>query len=85
MEASMHGTLERPGKADKPIELSPVIRFLLIPALLAIAVVALAINQPDVSRWISDAAQAEFANTGPAPEIAPAQAADVKVAHAKAR
>ncbi len=81
----MHGTLERPGKTDKPIELSPGIRFVLIPALLALAVIVLAINQPDLPRWISDAAQAEFANTGSAPEIAPAQAADVKVAHAKAQ
>ena len=54
----MHGTLERPGKTDKPVELSSVIRFLLIPALLAIAVVALAINQPDASRWISEIGRA---------------------------
>ncbi len=81
----MHGTLGRPGKPDKRVELSPVIRFLFIPALLAIAVVVLAINQPDASRWISDAAQAEFANTGPAPGIAPAQAADVEVARVRAQ
>jgi len=67
MEASMHGTYERSGKTGKPVELSPGIRLLVIPALLAVAVVALAIRQPDVSRWISDAAQAEFASTGQAP------------------
>jgi hypothetical protein len=38
--------------------------------LLAVGLVVLAIKQPDVSRWISEAAQSEFANTGPAPETA---------------
>ncbi len=69
----MHGTFERPGKIDKAGELSSGIRLVIIPTILGIAVVALAITQPNVARWISDAAQAEF--VGPAPGPAPAQLA----------
>jgi hypothetical protein len=75
MEASMHGTFDRSGKTDKVSYGNSGIRLVVIPALLAIAVVALAIKQPDVSRWISEAAQAEFAATNVAPEATPTELA----------
>ena len=71
----MHGTFDRSGKTDKVSYGNSGIRLVVIPALLAIAVVALAIKQPDVSRWISEAAQAEFAATNVAPEATPTELA----------
>lgn len=72
----MHGTFDRSGKPDKVSVGSLGIRLVVIPALLAVAFVALAIKQPDAGRWISEAAQAEFADAIPAaPEAAPIQLA----------
>jgi hypothetical protein len=71
----MHGRLEKPGKTDKVGYDYSGLRLVVIPALLAIAVAALAIKQPDVSRWLSEAAQAEFANSNQVPEVDPPQVA----------
>jgi hypothetical protein len=70
MEASMHGSFDEFGKPDKVSFNRHVTGFLVIPVLLGIAAVALAIANPEVSRWISQAAEAEFA---PEPEFAPSQ------------
>jgi hypothetical protein len=71
----MHGKFDRSGRTDRNSAGYLSVRLIVIPALLAVALVVLAIKQPDVSRWISEAAQSEFANTGPAPETAATQAA----------
>jgi hypothetical protein len=75
MEASMHGKFNRSDGTDKSSAGYSSIRLVVIPALLAVALVALAIKQPDVSRWISDTVQAEFANTGTRPDTAATQVA----------
>jgi hypothetical protein len=75
----MHGTFDRSGKTGKSVHPDSSLRLVVIPALLAVALVALAIMQPNASRWIAEAAQAEFAATYPVPEDAPtrfAQPAD---------
>ena len=72
----MHGRFDRSGGGTEKASAGySSIRLLVIPALLAVALVTLAIKQPNMSRWISDAAQAEFANTGSSPETAPTQVA----------
>ena len=71
----MHGMFDRSGKTGKSVNRSSGLRLVLIPALLAVALTALAIKQPNASRWISEAAQAEFAATYPAPEAAPTRLA----------
>ena len=71
----MHGSFDGSGKTDKVSYRNSGIRLAVIPALLAIAVITLGIKQPDVSRWISEAAQAEFAGTNFAPNLAPTQLA----------
>jgi hypothetical protein len=73
MEASMRGRLDRSGRTDKDSAGYSSVRLIVIPALLAVALFVLAIKQPDASRWISETVQAEFANTGPAPETAATQ------------
>jgi hypothetical protein len=75
MEASMHGTFDRSGKTDKTIHGNSGLRFVAIPALLAVALVVLAMTQPDVSRWMTEAVQAEFAPGNLTPETAPTQLA----------
>jgi hypothetical protein len=72
MEASMHGSFDESGKADEVSFNRHNTKVVVIPVLVAAAMVALAIARPEVSRWISEAAQAEFA-VGPALEAAPTQ------------
>jgi hypothetical protein len=69
----MHGSFDEFGKPDKVSFNRHITGFLIIPLLLGIAAVALAIANPEVSRWISQAAEAEFALSQPEPEFAPSQ------------
>jgi hypothetical protein len=75
MEASMHGTFDRSDNTGKTVNPNSGLRLVVLPALLAVALVALVIMEPNASRWISDAAQAEFAATYPVPEDAPTRLA----------
>jgi hypothetical protein len=76
----MHGRLDRSGRNDSAGYSS--VRLIVIPALLLVALVVLAIEQPDASRWISEAVQAEFANTSPAPETAAPPAREIRTVRA---
>lgn len=71
----MHGKFDRSGRTEKPGYGNSGFRLVVIPALLAIAVAVLAIKQPDVSRWISEAVQAEFAASLSTPDDSPTQLA----------
>jgi uncharacterized membrane protein len=75
MEASMHGTFDRSDNTGKTVNPNSGLRLVVIPALLGVALVTLAIMQPNASRWISEAAQAEFAATYPVPEDVPTRLA----------
>jgi hypothetical protein len=67
IEASMH---RKPGRVSFNHHGTG---FLLLFVFLGIVTVALTVARPEVSRWISDAAEAEFAISNPAPEDAPNQ------------
>ena len=72
----MHGTFERSRDVrDNNIRRSSGIGFLAVPALIAVALIGLAIAKPEVSTWIAEAAQAEFAGSVTVPEAAPTQLA----------
>ncbi len=47
------------------------IKLLAVPLLLGAALIAFVVSHPGASRWIADAAQAEFAGTDLMPDIAP--------------
>jgi hypothetical protein len=47
------------------------IKLFALPILLAVALIGFAVSHPSASKWISDAAQAEFVGTGLVPDIAP--------------
>jgi hypothetical protein len=75
MEASMHGSFDESGKTEKVNSIRQGSGFLVIPVLLGIVAVALAVARPEVSRWISQAAEVEFAISNPEPEVAPTRLA----------
>ena len=71
----MHGSFDRPGESGNRMQRSWSIGVFAFPTLLVIALIGLAIAQPAVSDWISEAVQAEFAGGNLTPEIAPVQLA----------
>jgi hypothetical protein len=75
MEATMHGSFDRPGQSGDRTQQSWSVGFFAFPILLVIALIGLVIAQPVASRWISEAVQAEFGGGDLAPEIAPVQLA----------
>jgi hypothetical protein len=78
MEASMHGSFDRPREAKETIYRRWGTGFLALSVLLATVLIALAFTQPGASNLISEAAQAEFASAYSGPEIAPTQIAQPK-------
>jgi hypothetical protein len=75
MEATMHGSFDRPGESGNRMQRSWSIGFFAFPILLVIALIGLAIAQPAASNWISEAVQAEFGGGNLTPDIAPVQLA----------
>jgi hypothetical protein len=75
MEATMHGSFDRPGQSGNRTQRSWSIGFFAFPILLLIALVGLALAQPAASKWISEAVQAEFGSGNLTPEIGPVQLA----------
>jgi hypothetical protein len=75
MEASMHGSLEKPDKAEQNIHGSWGMRLLAIPALLLTALIGFLVSHPAASSWISQAVQAEFVGADWTPDLVPTQTA----------
>jgi hypothetical protein len=63
MEASMHGSLDRSGETVKNLYQRWGIGIFVLPGLLVAFLIGLLITQPDIPLWISQAAQAEFADS----------------------
>lgn len=59
----MHAPFDRSNKSDIAGP-NRGTGFLVVPALIVIALVTLAIIQPNMSRWISESVQAEFVGGG---------------------
>ena len=70
----MHGSFDK-RETDNSTYRSWGLGFFALPALLAIVLLGLEIVQPSASNWISEAAQAEFASTILAPDVAPTRLA----------
>ena len=69
----MHGSFDKSGETVKRVYVSWGIGLFVLPMLILGILVGMAITQPDFSRWISEAAQAEFATSIPLPESATTQ------------
>jgi hypothetical protein len=76
----MHGSLEKPGETIKGIYRSWGIGLFALPVLLVAFLIGLAITKPDVSNWISETAQVEFAGPKLMPEVTPTQLAQPAMA-----
>jgi len=71
----MHGRFDGSDQTtDQSITRSFGIGIVILPVLLVAFLVGLAIAKPDVSRWISEAAEAEFVASGQATGGVPAEA-----------
>ena len=68
----MHGSFDRSGKSESFSGRSRI-GFFAFPVLLAVALIALVILEPAASKWIAEAAQAEFADLDGVPEPGPTQ------------
>jgi hypothetical protein len=76
MEAAMHDRFDGSDETtDKGIIRSWGSGIVVLPVLLVAFLVGLAITKPNVSRWISEAAQAEFVISGQATGGVPAEVA----------
>jgi hypothetical protein len=71
MEASMHGSLDKSPQADQSIYRNWNIKLIALPVLLVIALIGYGVSHPGISRWVSDAVQAEFVGTDLVPDMAP--------------
>jgi len=67
----MHGSLDKPPRDDQSSNRGWDIKLVALPILLMIALIGLAVSHPSASKWISDAAQAEFVGTDFVPDLAP--------------
>jgi hypothetical protein len=71
MEASMHGPLEKQPRDSKSVDRNWDIKLFALPILLVVALIGFAVSHPGASKWISDAAQAEFVGADLVPDLAP--------------
>jgi hypothetical protein len=65
----MHAPYERTPKSDQSTFAKSGIWLLVLPALVAVVLVALALGHPKTSMWISEAVQAEFGGSGAADDM----------------
>jgi hypothetical protein len=72
-EASMHAPFDKSGKNGNSVFEKWGTGFLVLPVLLAIALVAMAIIQPTPSNWIAENVEAEFTGHHLVPADAPTQ------------
>ena len=70
----MHGSFDKSGKSESFSDRWRI-GFFAFPVVLAGALIALAILEPASSKWISEAAQAEFAGVYALPDPGPTQLA----------
>lgn len=66
----MHGSLEKQPRDSKSAYRNWDIKLYALPILLAVALISFVISHPGASKWISDAAQAEFVGTDLVPDLA---------------
>ena len=71
----MHGSFETSGETSNINYGRWGIGLFAVPVLIVMALIGLAITQPDTSNWISEAVQAEFAATTLVPDVAPTRLA----------
>ncbi|SHM83413.1 hypothetical protein [Bradyrhizobium lablabi] len=67
----MHGSLDKQPREGQSAYRNWDMKLIALPILGVVALIALAVSHPGASKWISDAAQAEFVGTDFVPDLAP--------------
>lgn len=72
----MHGSFDNQPRGSRSAYRNWDMKLIALPILGAVALIAFVVSHPGASKWISDAAQAEFVNM----DFAPEQASPTRVA-----
>ena len=67
----MHGSFDQQPREGKSAYRNWNMKLIALPILGVVAVIAFVVSHPGASKWIADAAQAEFAGTEFVPDLAP--------------
>ena len=68
----MPGSLDKqPRDGHHGVDRNWSIKLFALPILFIVALIGFAVSHPDVSRWISEAAEAEFAGANVVPDVTP--------------
>ena len=67
----MHGSFDNQPREGRSVYRNWNIKLIALPILGVVALIAFAISHPGASKWISDAAQAEFVGTDFVPDLVP--------------
>ena len=66
----MHGPFDKSPKRAQNIYQNWSIKLVALPLLLAIALIGYVVSHPDVTKWVTDGVQAEFAGSDVIPDFA---------------
>ena len=67
----MHGSLDQQPREGQSAYRNWNMKLIALPILAGVALIAFVVSHPGASKWIADAAQAEFAGTELVPDPAP--------------
>ena len=67
----MQGPVEKQPRDNRSAYRNWDIKLFALPVLLAAALIGFVVSHPGVSKWVADAAQAEFVGTDLVPDLAP--------------
>ncbi len=76
----MHGSFDKPPQDQQSNYQSFGIKLVALPVLLVIALIGMLVSHPSASKWISNAAQAEFASQFIGTDIVPDFAPPTRIA-----
>jgi len=76
----MHGSFDKPPHDEQSNYRSFSIKLVALPVLLVIALIGVLVSHPSASKWISDAAQAEFASQFIGTDVVPGLAPPARIA-----
>jgi len=71
----MHGSFDPRPREGHSVYRNWTMKLIALPILGVVALIAFVVSHPQASKWIADAAQAEFVNMDFAPELAPTRIA----------
>ena len=76
----MHGSFDKPPHDEQSNYQSFSIKLVALPVLLVIALIGMLVSHPSAPKWISDAAEAEFASQFIGTDLVPGLAPPTRIA-----